>query len=80
MSIARLRLTWRNLSLEDFKSNSIILNDINGETETGQFLSIMGPSGAGKSSLLSILSCRLRKDNTKLTINGDVLMMLVRFI
>ncbi len=80
MSIARLKLTWRNLSLEDFKSNSIILNDINGETETGQFLSIMGPSGAGKSSLLSILSCRLRKDNTKLTINGDVRLLLVRFI
>lgn len=80
MSIARLKLTWRNLSLEDFKSNSIILNDINGETETGQFLSIMGPSGAGKSSLLSILSCRLRKDNTKLTLNGDVRLLLVRFI
>ena len=80
MSIARLKLTWRNLSLEDYKSKSIILNDINGETETGQFLSIMGPSGAGKSSLLSILSCRLRKDNTKLIISGDVRLLLVRFI
>ena len=72
MSIDRLKLSWRNLSLEDSTAKAIILNDTNGETESGQFLSIMGPSGAGKSSLLSILSCRLRKDNTKLIISGDV--------
>lgn len=72
MSVAQLKLSWRNLSLEDSKANAILLNSLNGEIETGRFLSIMGPSGAGKSSLLSILSCRLRSNNSKLIISGDV--------
>ena len=38
----------------------------------------MGPSGAGKSSLLSILSARLRNNNSKLTFFGDVNYVLLR--
>jgi ABC-type lipoprotein export system ATPase subunit len=72
MSIPKLKLSWRNLSLEDSSAKAIILKDLNGVIESGNFLSIMGPSGAGKSSLLSILSCRLRNNNSKLIISGNV--------
>ena len=40
------------------------------------FMAIMGASGAGKSSLLSIITARLNANNTKLAINGTVLLYL----
>jgi ABC-type Mn2+/Zn2+ transport system ATPase subunit len=64
-------LTWENLSLCT-QEEIPILRNLNGCVESGDFLAIMGPSGAGKSSLLSILTARLRKNNTRLAIQGNV--------
>lgn len=68
--LGRNELEWQNITLIDPKDNKCILNNLNGNFKTGDFVSIMGPSGAGKSSLLSIITSRLRKDNSPLSIQG----------
>ena len=68
MNFFDLKVVWKKLTLTDPKTGAKILNHLNGYVESGSFLTIMGPSGAGKSSLLSILTCRLRDDNSKLQI------------
>jgi putative ABC transport system ATP-binding protein len=66
-----INISWKNLKLTDPDTGALILKDLEGSVDSGNFVSIMGPSGAGKSSLLSILTCRLRKDNSKLQIEGE---------
>lgn len=67
-----INIAWKKLTLIDPISSSKILDSLSGSFSSGSFVSIMGPSGAGKSSLLSILTCRLRNNNSKLAIDGNV--------
>ena len=54
-----LNIAWTNLTIKVekslFKSEKIILRDINGSVEFGTMMALMGPSGAGKSTLLRTL-------------------------
>ena len=54
-----LNIAWTNLTIKVtkslFKSEKIILRDINGSVEFETMMALMGPSGAGKSTLLRAL-------------------------
>jgi ABC-type multidrug transport system ATPase subunit len=73
METKNIKIVWRNLSLKNLANNKNILNDLDGQVQSGNFLSIMGPSGAGKSSFLGLLTARMRQHNTPLKITGEVL-------
>ncbi len=53
-------LEWRGITLRHRRTEKIIIQDLDGCFESGDFLTIMGPSGAGKTSLLSVISHRLK--------------------
>ncbi|GAW93740.1 heme ABC exporter ATP-binding protein CcmA [Calderihabitans maritimus] len=48
-----------------------ILQDINLEIHSGEFVTILGPNGAGKTTLLKILSLLLQPTSGELLINGN---------
>ena len=70
------QLKWDHLTLTHTETQTCILKDCSGLVSSGMFMAIMGASGAGKSSLLSIITARLNANNTKLAINGTVLLYL----
>ncbi|HIG41455.1 MAG: ABC transporter ATP-binding protein [bacterium] len=47
-----------------------VINDINLEINTGEFVTIMGPSGCGKSTLMNILGLIERPDVGRYLFNG----------
>lgn len=47
-----------------------MLNNIDLEIETGEFLAIFGPNGAGKTTLIKIMSTLLTPTSGKVVING----------
>ena len=47
-----------NLTIKNLKkiyNDKVVLNNMNFQVKTGEFLSILGPSGCGKTTLLKIL-------------------------
>jgi heme exporter protein A len=50
--------------------NKTILQGVDLELPTGQFLTIFGPNGAGKTTLLNMLSLLSKPTSGRLTING----------
>ena len=78
----QIQLSWKNITIKtapkggccskkkDFQEK-IILDDVSGLVQPGQFLSIIGASGAGKTTLLNYLSGRLISKG--LSKDGEVL-------
>ena len=48
-----------------------VLNQVNIQVETGQFVAIMGPSGSGKSTLLYAISGMDKVDSGKISVNNQ---------
>ena len=48
-----------------------VLNDVSFTVEDGSFTTIMGPSGCGKSTLLNILAGLVRKDEGRISQDGE---------
>jgi ABC-type multidrug transport system ATPase subunit len=51
-------LQWKSLTITTKDQNSLILENLNGEIQSGSTLAIMGSSGAGKTTCLNYLSKR----------------------
>jgi ATP-binding cassette subfamily G (WHITE) protein 2 len=82
----KVRIVWKDINysilakdpkkstfIKPVYTNKRILQDINGQVESGTLLAIMGPTGCGKTSLLNVLAARLSsvgKESSQLT--GDV--------
>lgn len=57
-------------SYKDGESERTILDHINLNVKSGEFVAIVGPSGSGKSTLLSIAGALLSPEEGKVFING----------
>ena len=66
----------RSISFEDVSfsypsSESNVLNNINFEVSSGEFLGVMGHTGAGKSTILKLIEKFYEPQNGKVLINGN---------
>ncbi len=51
--------------------NNVVLDNLNINFNSGEFISIMGPSGSGKSTLLNIIGAMDKPDSGKVIINNE---------
>ena len=51
--------------------NNVVLDSLNLNVNSGEFLSIMGPSGSGKSTLLNIIGAMDKPDSGKVIVNNE---------
>lgn len=58
-------------SYQDGESQHLVLDDLNLQIESGDFVAIVGPSGSGKSTLLTIAGMMLTPDNGQVFIAGQ---------
>lgn len=56
---------------KSYNSNSKVLDGLNFEVKSGEFLSIIGPSGAGKSTLLRCINRMVEIDEGHIIFNGQ---------
>lgn len=56
---------------KSYNSETKVLQNLNFEVETGEFLSVIGPSGAGKSTLLRCINRMVEIDEGKIIFNGQ---------
>lgn len=57
--VSPMRLVWNNLRYVVDSGKKVILDDVNGNLQSGELCCIMGPSGAGKTTLMNILAGRI---------------------
>lgn len=50
-----------------------VLNDINLEFKSGEFISLIGPSGCGKSTLLRLIAGLIKTDGGELLLDGEAI-------
>lgn len=50
--------------------DNIVLNDVNFEIQTGEFITVVGRSGCGKTTLLRLINGLLQPDHGTVAING----------
>lgn len=65
-----VRVTGLNKSFGKGAEKNLVLNDIDVDVASGEFVSIIGPSGCGKSTLLKIISGLLEFDDGDVSIGG----------
>ncbi|AEI14934.1 ABC transporter related protein [Flexistipes sinusarabici DSM 4947] len=51
--------------------NNVVLDNLNINFNSGEFISIMGPSGSGKSTILNIIGAMDKPDSGKVIINNE---------
>lgn len=56
---------------KSYNANSKVLEGLNFEVESGEFLSVIGPSGAGKSTLLRCINRMVEIDEGQVIFNGQ---------
>lgn len=57
-------------SFGEGEEKNTVLNHVNIQVQSGQFVAIMGPSGSGKSTLLYAISGMDKVDSGKISVNG----------
>lgn len=57
-------------SFGEGEEKNTVLNHVNIQVQSGQFVAIMGPSGSGKSTLLYTISGMDKVDSGKISVNG----------
>ena len=57
-------------SFGEVEEKNTVLNHVNIQVQSGQFVAIMGPSGSGKSTLLYAISGMDKVDSGKISVNG----------
>lgn len=57
-------------SFGEGEEKNTVLNHVNIQVQSGQFVAIMGPSGSGKSTLLYAISGMYKVDSGKISVNG----------
>jgi NitT/TauT family transport system ATP-binding protein len=74
MAAAQPKLSARNIHMEFRRDGQTtpVLNGINLDVGTGEFVCIVGPSGCGKSTLLSLMAGFLSPTSGEVTIDGQV--------
>lgn len=68
------RIEISNICKSYFSDDGVenkVLNSVNFEIESSEFVSIVGPSGCGKTTLLKIISGLLDPDSGQVTIGGE---------
>ena len=68
------RIEISNICKSYFSDDGVenkVLNSVNFEIESSEFVSIVGPSGCGKTTLLKIISGLLEPDSGEVTIGGE---------
>ena len=68
--MAMIKLTGINKIYRTNEIETLALENVNLDVETGEFVSIMGPSGCGKSTLLNIMGLLDAPSSGKIEING----------
>jgi NitT/TauT family transport system ATP-binding protein len=68
----KLRVEHVNMSFESSGEAISVLEDINLEVATGEFLCLVGPSGCGKSTLLSMMAGFLSPTGGTVTIDDEL--------
>ena len=63
-------LSFKNVSFSYPSSESNVLNNINLEISSGEFLGVMGHTGAGKSTILKLIEKFYQPQNGQVLING----------
>jgi ABC-type multidrug transport system ATPase subunit len=65
-----MALVWNNVSYQI--PAKLVLDNLSGTLEVGDFLAILGPSGSGKTSLLNVLAGRVRSGGG-VDLHGEVI-------
>jgi ABC-type multidrug transport system ATPase subunit/ABC-type multidrug transport system permease subunit len=65
-------LQWSNLTISTKNNDRLILDNISGQTRSGESLAIMGSSGAGKTTFLNYLSKRFSSSTGLKKVSGEI--------
>lgn len=67
-----MSLKLQNIS-KHFEDNGMsVLEDVNLEIESGEFISLLGPSGCGKSTILNIIAGLVKQDKGDVILDGEL--------